>query len=104
MSSLLTVCVAAFVLFAAGVFVGSVWEQIARRRGLRSISLHLAIRRYLDAEADALRLPRRSEKFEECRQARVALASLVGWEPPSTPMSGSSYRANTAAREERPAC
>lgn len=94
----------AFVLFAAGVFAGSVWEQMCLRMGLRHAELHLAVRKYLDADAVVAGKRPSLPEWKAYSAAHHRLADLVGWERPAPSSSGVHVRAGSSARQERPAC
>ncbi|XXX79285.1 hypothetical protein WMF30_10970 [Sorangium sp. So ce134] len=103
MLALLVVGVAAFI-FASGVFVGSILEQMQWRMGLRRTELHVAVRQYLDVDAVVAGKRPTMEEWKMYSAAHHRLAAIVGWERPSPTSSGVHVRGSAIAREERRVC
>ncbi|WP_437310131.1 hypothetical protein [Sorangium sp. So ce388] len=98
MSSLLIIIGACLCAgFAAGAFVGMVYEQIQRRVALRQTELHLAVRRYLDADATVTTKRATTAEWKAFSAAHHRLAEIVGWERSAPSSSGVFRRDRTAA-------
>lgn len=85
--------------FAAGAFVGMAYEQMHRRIALRQSELHLAVRRYLDADATVVSKRATTAEWKAFSAAHHRLAEMVAWERPAPSSSGVFRRERAAAAD-----